>query len=282
MTVLRDLSISQTLQTNPPLATNVDVHDIGRKASQIQPSSLDLTVGKIFVPGTTPDELGGTNNPRDRINLQHGATAVIRTNEVLSLPHDLAAIGFPPSSVSLRGLLMTNPGHVDPGYSGTMSFTVINMGKETYQLKAGDPIVTLLFMKLDAAPTVPYSSLKKPTNNPSSGINEDLLGLLSADFMDIERRSEKKAVEVVRKAEIRIPAFSAAAALLITLIGSLAVAWIEPWKDDAEKLGSELSGLNIDLTRLEARLEALGSDINLGTLEDRLSRIEQEIQSLQE
>jgi deoxycytidine triphosphate deaminase len=45
---------------------------------------------------------------------------------------------------------MTNPGHVDPGYSGLMRFTVINMGRENFDLLRGFTIVTLLFFEMSS------------------------------------------------------------------------------------------------------------------------------------
>lgn len=281
MTVLQDSAIAQALQTDPPLATNIDANDIGRKTSQVQPASLDLTIGEIFVPGTGPGKLGSYNSPRDEVNLPHGGTAVIRTKEELHLPNNLAGIGFPPSSVSLKGLLMTNPGHVDPGFKGTMSFTVINMGKETYRLAAGDPIVTLLFIDLGAVPSVPYNLLKSPKNAPAGGINERLLELLSADFMDIEKRSERRARKAVRNAQITVPIVAAICAALLTFGGTIAATWIDPWKKDINQVNAELSKVNTKVNRLDARLSAVGADINLGSLEGRLTKIEEQIETLE-
>src|SRR5687768_6762724 len=97
------------------------------KDDPIQASSIDLHIGKIFVPGEY--ESDGGPAWKKMLSLTHGRTAVLETMEELRVPNEYAAIGFPPSHVSSKGLLMTNPGHVDPGYSGSMRFTVINMAK---------------------------------------------------------------------------------------------------------------------------------------------------------
>lgn len=65
------------------------------------------------------------------------------------MPAKLAGIGFPPTSVSAKGVLMTNPGHVDPGFIGHLQFTLINMGKDRFTLAQADRIVTLLLFELD-------------------------------------------------------------------------------------------------------------------------------------
>jgi deoxycytidine triphosphate deaminase len=75
------------------------------KDSPVQPASLDLRIGKIYLPGVGADELGSTQKPLREWSLRTGHTAVVVTREILHLPSDLAAIGFPPASVSSRGLL---------------------------------------------------------------------------------------------------------------------------------------------------------------------------------
>ena len=47
-----------------------------------------------------------------------------------------------------KGLLMTNPGHVDPGYSGRLHLTVINMSRSDMVLRCKDAILTVIFYKL--------------------------------------------------------------------------------------------------------------------------------------
>ncbi|HXH11371.1 MAG TPA: hypothetical protein VNP04_16615 [Alphaproteobacteria bacterium] len=53
---------------------------------------------------------------------------MVLTLEEFNLPGSIAVVGFPPSHVSFQGILMTNPGHVDPGYVGRMRFTVMKKG----------------------------------------------------------------------------------------------------------------------------------------------------------
>src|SRR5882762_7390489 len=118
------------------------------KESPVQASSIDLHIGDIFLPGTKKDQVGGVENPKSGYWLQTGETAVVTTKETLDFPGNIAGFGFPPSRVSFKGLLMTNPGHVDPGYNGVMRFTVINMAKEAYHLAQGDRIVRLLLFRM--------------------------------------------------------------------------------------------------------------------------------------
>ena len=133
MSLLRDEEIIAALTAQPPAVPYVEgvvlPVDPYSKDSPVQASSIDLRIGNIYLPGEKETDLGGAQNPKQDYSLKTGETAVITTLETLHLPGDIAAFGFPPSRVSFKGLLMTNPGHVDPGYEGVMRFTVINMPK---------------------------------------------------------------------------------------------------------------------------------------------------------
>jgi dUTPase len=72
------------------------------------------------------------------------------------MPSDLVGLGFPPASLSIQGVLMTNPGQIDPGYRGPLHLTVINMSKDPLYLSHGQRIIRVIFAKLDAAPSADY------------------------------------------------------------------------------------------------------------------------------
>ncbi len=110
--------------------------------------AVELHVGDIFRPGTKPLEAGSADSPRERYVLAEGETAVIRTVESFKLDPQHTALVLPVGTVSLQGLLMTNPGQVDPGYEGQIHVTVINMGKQPYMLRKGDRLLRALIFKL--------------------------------------------------------------------------------------------------------------------------------------
>jgi dCTP deaminase len=176
--------------------------------SPIQPSSLDLHIGTIYLPDTdaTTDKRGNAQNPiRDWYTLPAGDTAVIRTKERIIMPANIAAFGFPPSHVSANGLLMTNPGHIDPGYSGTLEFTVINMGRTPYPLKIGDGIVTLLLVRLSGNCHTDYTTRNPPDLNPiaaETNGTQSTLDRLSVDFLDVTKRAGDIAKTMLEEAKV--------------------------------------------------------------------------------
>ena len=218
------LNDEQLVGLDPNIIKGLDRSgDLYAANSPIQPASIDLTIGDIFLPEIPPGEPGSIQSPLTFHSLPAGHTAIVQTKEELDLPRDLAAIGFPPSSeVSVRGLLMTNPGHVDPGYKGQMKFTVINMGRESFHLKSGAIIVTLLFFRLDQPPKKSY-----PERNPTikGGVAEEQLSRLAKDFLNFESRAE----DIVKQAERKAIFWTAGVpivAALIGVIGSFAAAYV--------------------------------------------------------
>lgn len=194
MTILRDDELIDAVTLNAagfPWIAGVDLPtapaDRYSNKSPIQASSIDLRIGNIYLPGEKETDLGGAQNPRESYTLETGETAVVTSMERLQLPSDIAGFGFPPSSVSFKGLLMTNPGHVDPGYTGVMRFTVINMAKDPYPLERGQKIVTLLLFRLSQPSHADWS-----TRNPAGSAlpNHAAISRLSRDFVDVQKRAE--------------------------------------------------------------------------------------------
>lgn len=242
------------------------------KESPIQASSLDLHIGDIYLPGRKESEIGGTQNSKLDVELETGATAVVTTKERLHLPADVAGFGFPPSRVSFRGLLMTNPGHVDPGYEGVMRFTVINMAKEAYHLKSGDRIVRLLLFRMNKAS---HSGWQKRNPDGSHAPTQSEINVLSKDFVDVERRAKRIAQKHGAKVSTLIAGGLTALTLFLGLVSSGHLfhnADIDELKKKQEMLDYDLKN-RVDIERklqdLENRLKELERTKPMATGEQR-------------
>lgn len=215
MSLLRDEEIIAAVTVQPPAVPYVEgvvlPADPYSKESPVQASSIDLHIGNIYLPGEKETDLGGAQRPRTEHSLKTGETAIVTTTEVLHFPNSISGFGFPPSGVSFKGLLMTNPGHVDPGYAGVMRFTVINMGREPYCLQRGGRIVTLLLFRLNQ--DVHSNWLQRnPTGSIPPGHAE--ISRLSRDFVDVDNRAR----EIAKKEGIQ---WSVGITAAVTLIGIL-------------------------------------------------------------
>ena len=219
MTLLSDSEIFEKIGSDQFICEGFRKQDKScwtTKDSAIQASSLDLHIGQIYIP----NEEG---KPKYQHCLKPGQTVVIRTREILDFPNDVAAIGFPPSTMSSKGILTTNPGHIDPGYRGVFHITLINMGKNDYPLKKDDLIVTLLLFKLakdkvtkgymqrrsslcDENNSCPCDKKDDCTDKhaKTDDITETMLDYLAPDFMNFEFRAKKIAKEEVKDAETSI------------------------------------------------------------------------------
>ncbi len=125
--------------------------------SSIQPSSYDLRVGTVFRDGQI-------------INQKHHKAdeqIVIQPGEILSLGHNggvtidgQIAIAFPMNKWSSEGLLVLNPGFVDPGFNGPLSVKIVNLRKTRISISRGQAIFTVGFFRLGASTTHPYNHNK--------------------------------------------------------------------------------------------------------------------------
>lgn len=266
MTLLSDQEISGLIAAQPPLVSDIDPVDFVLKDAPIQASSVDLSVGGIFLPGTPDCEHGGSNKPAESFSLAQGEMAVVQTKEALALPNDIAGFGFPPSRLSIGGLLLTNPGHVDPGYNGKLHLTVINMGRHPISLAAGDAIITLLFIRLASAAVNDYAS-RRGGRTGGSPVNQALLSRLSKDFLDVNERASAEAKTDMdafeRRQNRKISIISAIGALLFIVI-PLVFNWLTTRNDNIGKIESRLNILE----------KQLGSITELDYLEDRIQALE--------
>jgi dCTP deaminase len=267
--LLTDDEIRTELGGPKPFAVGVTA--LGpEKDSQVQPSSLDLSIGAIYKPETNEPDGGSLGNPLSRYRLEAGQTAVIQTLESLLMPDDLAAIGFPPSRVSSQGLLMTNPGHVDPGYQGPLTFTVINMAKQPYHLVQGDRIVTLLLLPLSKPAADGWS--KRRNGKGGEGVTPRMLDVLSSDFLSVNDR----AVGIARRQVFRSGLVVLVTTILVAVFAAVLTflptyaAFTDRSNDDREQMAQIVS----QLSQIEARM-ASNEDLEL-----RLERLEDRVQEL--
>lgn len=199
-----------------PLVSATDP-EIGKWDSKIQPASIDLTIGRILVP--VEDDSEDRVHEEPSLSLEQGETAVVETREYLTLPRTVAAIGFPPATVSRDGLLMTNPGHIDPGYAGRLKFTLINLGKKPIELASGNPICTLLFFSIPT-PEHAYDQLDN-TEKPAHPSDQALLRRLSKDFLNFNDRIKKTVSRKVKTAQFTTPIISGIVAIFLIVAANM-------------------------------------------------------------
>ena len=136
----------------------VDSSDINKKyipkKNQIQPASVDLKIGIIFrkeqrlSENTSVESVTKYDEPGKTIELAPGEIVTVLTQEMIKLPDNIAGTLFPPNSLSVQGVLILNPGHVDPGYFGRVTVRLINFKEANLPLTVGETIFTMTLEKL--------------------------------------------------------------------------------------------------------------------------------------
>lgn len=202
--------------------------------------------------------------------MEPGHTVVVESQEKFALPAHIGAFGFPPAAVSKFGILMTNPGHIDPGYCGHVSFTLVNMGRQPFWLKKGGAIGTFLFFRLPC----PVGRSYLDRGKRGSPVDGETLSRLSKDFLDIDRRASEAATRIVRS-PVNLGAIAA-------VVVAVAAAWatnynaVSNLREDLSTLGSEYRSENVG-QRL-SKLEATGS---LTVLQDELNALKERLRILE-
>lgn len=257
MRLLKDDELQTLYLGKSPVITGVAIPgSYTDTKSPIQPSSIDLHIGKICVPAEDVSQ-----PPSERTSGRHslvpGQTAVLTTRECLRMGPNLAAIGFPPSHVSVQGILMTNPGHVDPGYVGPMHLTVINMGRDSYDVSINDAIVTVLFFDLEASVAADYSA-RNPGPLPEPDVNK-----LSRDFVNVENRARSIASNAILRAGI-YGAIGAAVLTIATQVLPYYLGGIEEVKRNQAVLTEQVGALRDKVKALEDQQKPNSDGVSKG------------------
>lgn len=227
-----------------------------------QQCSVDLHVGNIYVPETKPNEAGSAQNPKtDEHVLETGHTIMIRTKERITLPDNIGGICFSPSRLALKAILITNMGHVDPGYSGHLHFTAINMGRQPYTFRANDAICTMLLFKLSGK-VQPYGEEYFPSietdegKNKIPGVIKYSFPRLAKDFVDVNKRAQAVAKSEINKAKlwtIGIPVITSVVFLIGTLVPLVLT---KPWEKQYSELNAKIEVVDKKLD-FEKRIKEL-------------------------
>ena len=148
MTILSDAQIRSLIKSSQLIGN----HD----PNNIEAASYDLRIGTILRDGQIINSAHQDHGKQ--ILIKPGEVVTMLTLEELKLPADIAATAYAMNSQSSEGLLVLNPGHVDPGFEGPLSMVALNLRKVDLALSLGDKIFTIVFDKLDQKAQKPYQS----------------------------------------------------------------------------------------------------------------------------
>lgn len=121
---------------------------------QIQPASVDLRLDPrhIVVGNGFREQVSGA------VTLLPGQFVIASTIERIRVPRDLAAQVAGKSSLARRGVQVEAAGWVDPGFEGTITLELANLGAEVITLEPGSKICQIVFLQLTSTCERPYGS----------------------------------------------------------------------------------------------------------------------------
>jgi deoxycytidine triphosphate deaminase len=151
---MSDQRISAGILTKADIENEVRTNNLISNfvATSLSPCSYDLRIGTIFLDDKIIKE---TADGIRQVILQPGEIISVFTLEELSMPSNVAGTAFAINAMSSDGLLVLNPGHIDPGFKGPLSVRLINIRATPKAILLGMPIFTIIFEYLPKA-TTPY------------------------------------------------------------------------------------------------------------------------------
>ena len=90
-----------------------------------------------------------TLKPGEAFAIPPGQFGYVLTEEVVTVPRGALAFISIRARVKWRGLINVSGFHVDPGFSGRLTFAVFNAGPVSVHLRQGDPTFLIWFADLD-------------------------------------------------------------------------------------------------------------------------------------
>lgn len=88
----------------------------------------------------------------ESVTLEPGVPRLVRTGLAIEVPPGYEAQIRPRSGLALKHAitLPNSPATIDPGYRGEIRVILLNLGRETYHVHAGDRIAQMVIAKYEA------------------------------------------------------------------------------------------------------------------------------------
>ena len=166
-------------------------------------------------------------NEGEAFTIPPGQFAYLLTEEVVSVPADALAFISIRAKTKFRGLVNVSGFHVDPGYSGQLTFAVFNAGPVPVHLKRGQPIFLIYYASLDRQTTF------KKDGTIHKGIDSTLVTAIAGELQSFASLSKKiddgdkalsERVQSIEKAQTK---FHVIGGIVLAVVIVLAGIWLK-------------------------------------------------------
>lgn len=132
---------------------------------QIQPASIDLTLGNEFLKINSNPSVIEMDEPVPYVKVESDEFLIMpqqfvlaTTNEYIEIPNGMSAFVEGRSSIGRMGLFVQNAGWVDTGFKGNITLELYNANKNVpVVIKSGRRICQLVLASMDDVADNPYN-----------------------------------------------------------------------------------------------------------------------------
>lgn len=132
-------------------------------AEFVNPASYDISLGKSVKKNGDDFDLSFAP-----VSLHPGDKAIVVTDEYIKTPVDVAVTVRLKSSLARQMIVSPMGLFIDPGYHGNITFCLINMGDEPYELRWMRRVGQFIFQSLNEPAEVPYGDERRKSHYQGS------------------------------------------------------------------------------------------------------------------
>ncbi len=207
MSVLSHKDIVEQCKLDPPLIDPFDAKPL----ETLYGAKYYLTVGDLILPNSECEgnrrsgilffeeiEKGKVGS---QFELKPSQMITAYTKEQINLPNNICALLNAVNKKAREGLFLLNLGHIDPGWRGPLTVTMVNYGKKPIVLTAGEPIASITFFRLTTP--VDENYMYKKVFLSSKPFIENLQGVVGmhipTTFFDVDRLVDEKVTKALHE-----------------------------------------------------------------------------------
>lgn len=130
---------------------------------RIQAAKYDCVADFPFQVPEQP-QAGNDGRPPDqpaKLVIEKGTMIRLRTREFFEVPLDFVLHVSPKAGLIQKGILAYISTLVDPGFVGPFEFPIHNISNDPIEIHAGDPILSVEFVRLGRRASIGYAARKR-------------------------------------------------------------------------------------------------------------------------
>ena len=140
----------------------------------LEPATYDLRVGRIGVVSTASQPID--LSVQAVLSIEPFSVALLQTEEVLTLSARMVGRVGPRSNIMRHGIFASTGLQIDPGFSGRLFVTLLNVTDHPFLIRHLDRFLTIEFHGLSQAPSRAYQGVHQGKVEPST---EEINAILS-------------------------------------------------------------------------------------------------------